>query len=412
MDTLEDLDLAVKDSDTPPDSSTTHLELRVLSGLQAGAALPLDQPLLVGRSDECDLLLLEDHAPPHLLEIAVEAGGWLQVTALHDGVRLDDGTPLAGTVRLPPGQPFGMERLWLEVRPTEAPWAAWIDPAEREPAPRELPDSEAGSIQADEADGAGDPAADDARDPMSPRWASTSRTPSGMAGELDEWLISADGDDSPFHAAPARHRPAPAGGAPLSSVSPWWRRWRTWGIFGAGGLLTAAGLLTLANQFGLLTLPEGVRAAMSATEVQDVRDVQPGAADTGQSGGPTRSRSGNESDSPERSVPIATGPASTGAGDPVRSRSPTAEPSDPAPILLPGRNDRVRSGGGVTVVRGDVDVILPFEVREVVLGARSRVVLTSGQVLLPGEAVGRWRLMEIKAGSLVFDGPQRVLLPW
>lgn len=409
MDTLQDLDLAVQDFDVPPDSPATPLELRVLSGLQAGAALPLDQPLLVGRSDECDLLLLDDHAPPHLLEISVEAGGWLQLTALHDGLRLEDGTPLAGTVSLEPGQPFGIERLWLEVQPTEAPWEAWIDPAERALAPLERPDSEDGSVQADGVEETGGPAADEARDHRPHPSASTARGSSGMAGDLENWLISADGDDSPFHTAPARRRPAPAGDASSSSASPWWRRWKTWGIFGGGGLLTGAGLLTMAIQFGLFTPPGAVRAAMSPTDVQG---EQPRAADTGQSGGSNRLRSGNESDPPKRSVSIATGPASTEAGGLDRDRSPTAEPSDPAPALLPGRNDRVRSGGGVTVLRGDVDIILPFEVREVVLGARSRVVLTSGQVLLPGEAVGRWRLMEIKAGSLVFDGPQRVLLPW
>jgi hypothetical protein len=82
------------------------------------------------------------------------------------------------------------------------------------------------------------------------------------------------------------------------------------------------------------------------------------------------------------------------------------------PASLPPPPVRVQAGGGFTVVRGDTDITLPFEVREVILGARSKVVLSNGRMLLPGDAVGAWRLIEIKPGVLVFDGPERVLLPW
>lgn len=370
-----------------PDTGPALLELRVLSGLQAGAALPLDQPLLVGKSEDCDLLLLDDHAPAHLLELAVGADGGLHLTAMHDGLLLEDGTPISGTVELAPGQPFGLERLWLEVQPMDAPWAAWVDPSERGHGPRAALESDEWETEDGEAK-----ASETSEDANASAVRSEWPLSANASAQLDDWMLG-DDDDSPWQADPAQ------GPASLSSragataartaPSPLRRRqrWKTWSVVGAGALMTAGGLLALAGELGLLGAQDA-RAATAAAPDEAVGTVA--------------------------AVGVAAAPTSPPArpSESTRAPSSSAGPSDPDPTQLPGRNDRVRSGGGVTVVQGGVDITLPFEVREVVLGARSRVVLTSGQVLLPGDAVGRWRLMEIKAGTLVFDGPQRVLLPW
>lgn len=394
MDLLSDPDVEVQEGDPSPDTVPALLELRVLSGLQAGAALPLDLPLLVGKGEDCDLLLLDDHAPTHLLELAVGADGGLQLTSMHEGLLLEDGTPVVGTVDLAPGQPFGLERLWLEVQPMDAPWAAWVDPSERGPLAREPFESDEWAAPAGEADGL--EASDDANAPAAR--AERPRT-ADLSAQLDDWMITADGDDSPWHVDPAQRpagltdRAAITRSRTVSSRLQGRQRWKTLGIVGAGALMTAGGLLALAGQLGLLSMQDAL--ALTASAPAGAVGTAGGAADA------TPLRSGG-------ATPSRVGRTSAAAG----VTAPAASPSDPDPTLLPGRNDRVRSGGGVTVVRGGIDITLPFEVREVVLGARSRVVLTNGQVLLPGDAVGRWRLMEIKAGTLVFDGPQRVLLPW
>lgn len=387
------------DHDSPAATGPVLLELRVLSGLQAGAALPLDQPLLVGKGEDCDLLLLDDHAPSHLLELAVGADGGLQLTSMHAGLLLEDGTPVVGTVDLAPGQPFGLERLWLEVQPMDAPWAAWVDPSERGPVAREPVDADEWAASDDDAQGL--EASDDASAPSTRAdWHRTA----DLSEPLDDWMMAADGDDSPWHIDPASRPAGLAGRATgtrsgtASSLLRGWQRWKTWGVVGAGALLTAGGLLALAGQLGMFDAQDPFVSTATASE----RAV----GTTADAAGPALARPGGTPPfSPGRTSATAGISASAGQDLPTRQ-------ADPDPTPLPGRNDRVKSGGGVTVVRGGVDITLPFEVREVVLGARSRVVLTSGQVLLPGDAVGRWRLMEIKAGTLVFDGPQRVLLPW
>ncbi len=422
MDTHSDLDVAVQEAEPLPDPSSGLLELRVLSGLQAGAALPLDPPLLVGRAEDCDLLLLDDHAPPHLLEISVQADGALQLTAMHDGLLLEDGTPLVGAVRVAPGQAFGIERLWLEVQHSDAPWATWVDPSERVHAATE--DLAAGDRTVETGKGEGLAATDEPRSPGSP---TALRRGGDPAVDFDDWILSADGENSPWQADPAQRRTGNPTGASASAVVRWIQRWKTWCVMGGGAVITVGGLLGIALQSGLL--PAQLSTVFGSTSgptsglTSRTGDVAPAVA----ANGDLSSREGaalganRESTAPGAHAPGLTVPPSAEAGGGAQAANaedlghshPSGAPlADHAPILLPGRIDRVRTGGGVTVLRGDTDIVLPFEVREVVLGARSRVVLSSGQVLLPGDAVGRWRLMEVKAGTLVFDGPQRVLLPW
>ncbi|MBB3194445.1 hypothetical protein [Roseateles terrae] len=454
METLDDSEVAVLDHDPPSDLA---LELRVLTGLQAGAALPFDQSLLVGRADDCDLLLLDDRAPPHLLEITPGEGGEFILTPMHDGLMMADGIALTDPVSLRPGEAFGIDGLWLEVQASEAPWAPTSElaghaltpqeavegdrwPADNDAAPASSPDGDFPLGEPDAATRHGE--SGDAVIPRpDPRARAASDTRDG-AVDFGDWMKDADEDDSPWRVDPSERR-APKSPTLDSRTIARRQRWKTWGVMGVGALLTLSGLAAMAVQLGIgkgrlepssdASSPGNV--TLAATELTDsvgasitaTMDAPTAAATAPPSAAaiaapfaspssadlnaPTASP---EAGSPADLVPGLPGDRSARAPGPaqaVGARAATA----PAPDTLsvpPERPGRVRVTGGVTIVRADTDIVLPFEVREVVLGARSRVILSTGQTLLPGDAVGRWRLMDIKPGILVFEGPQRVLLPW
>lgn len=61
------------------DATQAQLELRVVSGLHQGAALPLlDDQVTVGSGDDCDVILLDDDVQStHLTLIRAENGSWM-----------------------------------------------------------------------------------------------------------------------------------------------------------------------------------------------------------------------------------------------------------------------------------------------------------------------------------------------
>lgn len=457
METLQDPDTPVLDSDPPSDQAQDEaqdiaqdvaqdvaqdlgqdlaLELRVLTGLQAGAALPFDQALLVGHADDCDLLLLDDLAPPHLLEITPNPADGFTLTPLHEGLILADGTALADPVSLRPGDIFGIDGLWLEVQASEAPWSSVSDTAGHAFTQQHEPDAEAWAADegaaptpawhdedsSGELGGAGHGEARDATNSRPGVGAMSSADANHASMDLG-WMKDAEGEDSPWRMDPSeRVVPKPATARAGSVAKP---RWQTLGVIGVGALLTLSGLTAMAVQWGIGT--ERPEPSLQATSARDGTEAaarpEVGSTADAMSATPSTTPSSMVSDRradasvavfPEADrVPSATTatPTTTVTSATIAMTAATATRPD-TPNVPPERPGRVRVTGGVTIVRADTDIVLPFEVREVVLGARSRVVLSNGQTLLPGDAVGRWRLMDIKPGTLVFEGPQRVLLPW
>ena len=316
-----------------------------------------------------------------------------------------DGSVLTDPVSLSAGHVFGMEGLWLEVQSCDAPWPA---PSEASALAQSRPDASDVDAWAGGADGGGDirddrqsPFAADAAADISAGAAhdtahgaaATAAHPgaqgAGTASHRDpaidfgDWMMDTQGEDSPWQVDPSERR-SPNPPATDTRAAEARRRWLTWGVMGVGGMLTISGLVALAMQWREATLPADAtpNAVADRAAVAPTRTVAP----------PTRAA--------QERLSAASAPAPTTSSEKPELKAP------------PERPGRVRVTGGVTIVRADTDIVLPFEVREVVLGARSRVVLSNGQTLLPGDAVGIWRLMEIKAGTLVFEGPQRVLLPW
>ncbi len=113
-----------------PASQQEPLELRVLTGLQSGAALPLEDSLAVGPEEESDLLLLDDGHAPQRLRVRLLPDGGLLLEALDDGVLLASGAVLQGgeSTPLAPGDAFRAGEVWLAVQGAGEPWGAWTAP--------------------------------------------------------------------------------------------------------------------------------------------------------------------------------------------------------------------------------------------------------------------------------------------
>jgi len=103
-------------------------ELRVLSGLHLGAALPLfGDRWLIGHAEEADLMLSDPCVAARQCELRREEAGWL---AQPDGGEAYSITPDA---------PFQVADVWLCVAQVDTPWAACLPPA-----PASAPEAPAG----------------------------------------------------------------------------------------------------------------------------------------------------------------------------------------------------------------------------------------------------------------------------
>lgn len=126
-------------------------ELRVLSGLHLGAALPLfGDSWLIGQAEEADLLLSDAGVAASHCRLQRAEAGW-QLLSLADG----------STTAVIAGEAFAVGDAWLCVAEAETPWAAFIPPAPQptaEPQPEQAAPSQ--------------PAAAPARKGGFPRWIS------------------------------------------------------------------------------------------------------------------------------------------------------------------------------------------------------------------------------------------------
>lgn len=97
-------------------------ELRVLSGLHLGAALPLfGDAWLIGQADDADLMLSDDGIASHHCRLHHETDMW----------RLEPACGESLTVEC--GKAFAVGNIWLCVASSETPWAECMPPAVPEP---------------------------------------------------------------------------------------------------------------------------------------------------------------------------------------------------------------------------------------------------------------------------------------
>lgn len=104
-------------------------ELRVLTGLHRGAALPLcGNAWRLGAADDADLVLYDPGIAPYHSQLEKTADGWT-LSAQDGSVCNAEGHAVEHIDALPPGTPFALGQIWLCIVAAETPWPDENDPA-------------------------------------------------------------------------------------------------------------------------------------------------------------------------------------------------------------------------------------------------------------------------------------------
>ncbi|PXW48263.1 type III secretion system inner membrane ring subunit SctD [Dickeya zeae] len=97
-------------------------ELRVLTGLHRGAALPLSgTSWRIGSADEADMVLYDPGIREQHCLLEASSDGW-QVCVLDGPVSNSEGHNVEQSLILPPGTPFAVGAIWLCVVSADTPW--------------------------------------------------------------------------------------------------------------------------------------------------------------------------------------------------------------------------------------------------------------------------------------------------
>ncbi|WP_038913870.1 type III secretion system inner membrane ring subunit SctD [Dickeya zeae] len=97
-------------------------ELRVLTGLHRGAALPLSgTSWRIGSADEADMVLYDPGIREQHCLLEASSDGW-QVCVLDGPVSNSEGHSVEQSLILPPGTPFAVGAIWLCVVSADTPW--------------------------------------------------------------------------------------------------------------------------------------------------------------------------------------------------------------------------------------------------------------------------------------------------
>ncbi|MEQ9879279.1 FHA domain-containing protein [Pectobacterium aroidearum] len=97
-------------------------ELRVLTGLHRGAALPLcGNAWRIGAADDADLVLYDPGIAPYHGQLEKTADGW--ALSAQDGALCNaEGHTIEHIDDLPPGTPFALGQIWLCIVAADTPW--------------------------------------------------------------------------------------------------------------------------------------------------------------------------------------------------------------------------------------------------------------------------------------------------
>lgn len=97
-------------------------ELRVLTGLHRGAALPLNGlTCRIGAADDADMVLYDPGIREGHCLLEKQGGAWV-LSALEGAVSDSEGHPVETSLTLLPGTPFAAGAIWLCVVSAETPW--------------------------------------------------------------------------------------------------------------------------------------------------------------------------------------------------------------------------------------------------------------------------------------------------
>ncbi|MEE3650488.1 MULTISPECIES: FHA domain-containing protein [unclassified Brenneria] len=121
-------------------------ELRVLTGLHRGAALPLSgTSWRVGADDDADLVLYDPGIQSHHCLLEKTETGW-RLSALAGALCDAEGHAIAQVADLSPGTPFAAGQIWLCVVAADTPWHD--EEEERAPPDSAAPEAEASAESA------------------------------------------------------------------------------------------------------------------------------------------------------------------------------------------------------------------------------------------------------------------------
>ncbi|KHT09311.1 type III secretion protein [Pectobacterium brasiliense] len=117
-------------------------ELRVLTGLHRGAALPLcGNAWRIGAADDADLVLYDPGIAPYHGQLEKTADGW--ALSAQDGALCNaEGHTVEQIDALPPGTSFALGQIWLCVVAADTPWpddSETLPTAEEDVPPAEMP---------------------------------------------------------------------------------------------------------------------------------------------------------------------------------------------------------------------------------------------------------------------------------
>ncbi|WP_426596416.1 FHA domain-containing protein [Pectobacterium brasiliense] len=117
-------------------------ELRVLTGLHRGAALPLcGNAWRIGAADDADLVLYDPGIAPYHGQLEKTADGW-ELSAQDGALCNAEGHTVEQIDALPPGTPFALGQIWLCVVAADTPWpddSETPPTAEEDVPPAEMP---------------------------------------------------------------------------------------------------------------------------------------------------------------------------------------------------------------------------------------------------------------------------------
>ncbi|WP_035341710.1 FHA domain-containing protein, partial [Dickeya sp. DW 0440] len=120
-------------------------ELRVLTGLHRGAALPLSGTAWrIGCADEADMVLYDPGIRDQHCLLEQQPQGWL-LSSLDGPVSNGEGHALTEPLLIQPGTPFAAGGIWLCVVSADTPW----QDEETAASPTETPPQSAPEVPAD-----------------------------------------------------------------------------------------------------------------------------------------------------------------------------------------------------------------------------------------------------------------------
>ncbi|CCG85905.1 type III secretion system inner membrane ring subunit SctD [Erwinia piriflorinigrans] len=107
-------------------------ELRVLTGLHRGAALPLSgQQWWIGAAQDADLALFDPGIKDRHCQLVKTDRGW-EVTALEGALNDNEGQRCEQLTDLQPGTAFALGHIWLSIVSASTPWPEEDDEQEQE----------------------------------------------------------------------------------------------------------------------------------------------------------------------------------------------------------------------------------------------------------------------------------------